>query len=155
MEKKYLIGGKTYVQKALVLGQWRQLLDVMKGITVSQGIDTAGIISALNDKLPSALAIVLTEEGKSLRGKDIVALADEIEYEISPEIIFQVAEDFLDCNPLASLMERLAGIMTGMMTGSKQPQSSSPAATSPNVTTSSGAIHQESASPGSNTEAGK
>jgi hypothetical protein len=70
---KYQIGDKTYVQKKLVLGQWRQLLDLLKGLSVPQDLDAREIVSVFGDKLPYAPAIVLVEEGKSLREKDIVA----------------------------------------------------------------------------------
>lgn len=137
MEYKYQIGSKTYVQKALVLGQWRQLLHLMKGLSIPQNIDTAGVVSAFGDKLSYALAIVLTEEGKRVQDKDINALASQLEFEIAPEVVFEVAEHFFDCNPLVSLLKRLEGItgrIGGKMAGigSKISASYSPGETSPN-----------------------
>lgn len=152
MEYTYKIGDKTYLQKALVLGQWRQLLDLMQGLSIPQNLDVAGMISVFGNKLSYALAIVLTEEGTSARDKDMVALASEIEFVIGPELVLQVVEDFFDCNPIPSLLKRMSGIMgkiSGKVgaTGSKMSASSSPTETSPNGTPSSGDIPLQNANP--------
>ncbi|MEP9411904.1 MAG: hypothetical protein HRF42_11010 [Candidatus Brocadia sp.] len=149
---RYLIGGKTYIQKPLVLGQWRQLLDLLKDLKVPQDFDIREIVSAFGDKLPYALAIVLIEEGKPLREKDIGALASQIEFEISPESTFQIIEDFFACNPMPLLLNRLSGMMQKLIpqdmteTGLTNSASSSRMAISPNETKSYGDIPSPSAS---------
>jgi len=153
-EKKYDIGGKSYVQKPLVLGQLRQLLAALKGVTIPTNVDSMGLVDALNDHLPAALAIVLIPEGFSPRDKDIEALAAEIEFAITPEQIFEVVEDFFVCNPLPSLLDRLgmaAGKIMEQMTagmGSMTSASSLPAETLPAGTESSGGSPTESAGAG-------
>jgi len=111
MEKTYVIGDKTYTQKPLVLGQVKQLLDLLKDVEIPGDIDALGLVTILGDKLPLALAIVLAEKGKSLRGKDIPELADEIEFEVTPEQTLEITDDFFLINPISSVLEKLTGII--------------------------------------------
>lgn len=106
----YEIGGKTYTQRPLVLGQISQLMSLMKGLIIPHDIDTLGLVSLLGNKLPQAVAVVLTPEGVSLKDKDVNALTAELEFEISPEQTIQVVEDFFVLNPIVSLLERLSGM---------------------------------------------
>lgn len=147
-EFKYDIGGCVYIQRPLVLGQTRQLMNAIKGLVIPSDVDTLGLISALGDKLPLALSIVLTPEGVALKDKDIYTLAAEVEYEISPEQTLQVIEDFFACNPIASLLESI-GSMTEKIskamtktkeTGLTASSASSPEETSVYETVSSGTI---------------
>jgi hypothetical protein len=110
-QKKYEIGGTVYVQRPLVLGQIRQLSDVLGGVTLPGDATPAGVLLAVSERLPMALAVVLTPEGVSLRSKELKALAEEIEFSISSEQIVEVVEDFFDCNPVASVLQKLAGAM--------------------------------------------
>lgn len=162
MEKTYDLGGTTYVQRPLVLGQIRQLLEQLDGLTFDAAAGVAAIVSALGDRLPLALAVVLTPEGSSPRGKDLPALADEIEFGISPDQVLEVIEDFFGCNPVASLLERLTGMMQTLGSGvrsvvpgagSTTSLSCSPAATSPAGSASPGATPLPSAGPGSSSGA--
>lgn len=149
---RYLIGDKTYIQKPLVLGQWRQLLDLFKDLQIPHEFDVCKIMSVLGDKLSHALAIVLVEEGKSIRDRDIAAIASQIEFEISPESIFQIIEDFFACNPMPLLLNRLSGMMQKLIpqamteTGLTNSASPSRMAISPNETKSYGDIPSPNAS---------
>ena len=89
--KKYQIGGKTYIQRKLVLGQVRQLIEHLDGISFPADLnfDFSGLIAVLGGKLPIALAICLTEEGKSPRDKDIIATAGDLEFSIDAEITME------------------------------------------------------------------
>lgn len=107
MEKKYDCGGKTYVQRPLVWGQWMQLMDVLKDIQLPNVIEPAVLINVLKDRLMPLLAIVLTEEGQPVKGKDLSALADELSFVLTPDQIFDVVSDFFDINPMHSLLEKL------------------------------------------------
>lgn len=141
MEFNYQIGDKTYIQRPLVLGQVRQLLDLLQDIIIPGNIDIMGIVRLLGDLLPEALAIILTEKDHPLKGKNIAELATEIEFAIAPEQCAEVIENFLSCNPTASLLERLAGTassITTALTGLKNSASSLPAETSPDEMKSSG-----------------
>lgn len=144
----YEIGEKTYEQKPLVLGQLRQLLDVVAGTLIPHGADAMALVAALGDKLPRALAIILTPEGVNLRNKDIDALAANLEFDISLEQSMQVVEDFFTCNPIASLLEKLTGAMgkaTQGATGLKTLSASSPEEALSTEEKSSGDAHSESA----------
>ncbi len=157
-ERQYEIGGTTYIQRPLVLGQLRQLLKVMEGIYIPSSLDAMGLINAMSGNLPTALAIVLSPRGVAVRDKDITALTTEIEFAISLEQIVEVVEDFFDCNPLPSLLEKVimaAGSITKQLTPAEKSTvsaSSSPAETSAAGTGSSGDSHLTSAGPGSKAE---
>lgn len=141
---QYDIGGKKYIQRPLVLGQIRQLMRAIEGVRIPQDIDTIGLISALGNKLPIAIAIVLTDE-TPLKDKDIDSLASQIEFEISPETTAQVVEDFFACNPIVSLLERISGMAnkiseTIKVTGLESSSASSAEETLQKETQSSGAL---------------
>ena len=148
-EFKYEIGDKTYIQRPLVLGQMRQLTNTIKGLVIPADVDTLGLISALGDKLPLAIAIVLTLDGAALKDKDIYALAADIEFEILPEQTLQVIEDFFECNPIASLLESIGKMTEGISkamnkmreTGSNPSSASLPGEILPEEMESSGTTH--------------
>jgi hypothetical protein len=148
---KYQINGKTYVLKKMVLGQMRQLIEVLKTIRISEGMGTAGLIAALGDKLPIALAIVLTEEGKPIKDKNLKEMAEEIEFNIDLDLAVQVIDDFFALNPIASLWEKIQGLLEGIgkkMTKTDSTNSSSPSAvgTSPKEMPLSGDLPSTNAS---------
>ena len=140
---EYEIGGKLYIQKPLVLGQIRQLMNLLQGVVIPSNVDTLGIIAALGDRLPKAIAIAITPSVMAVKDKDIDSLASEIEFELSSEAVVLVIEDFFSCNPIASLLERLGGVaekMAGQInkTGLKKSASSSAVETSQKETAFSG-----------------
>jgi hypothetical protein len=112
---KYHFGDKTYIQKPLVLGQMRQLSTVLQGFKLSGNLSVADIVDFLGAELPKALAVVLTEEGKSPKNKDLTAMAEELEYSISLDDAVKVAEDFFACNQVTSLSEKITKMFGGMM----------------------------------------
>jgi hypothetical protein len=141
----YVIGGRTYIQKPLVLGQFRQLFDLLKGTTVDANAGAAGLILAVGSRLPAALAVVLVEEGKSPAEKDLETLAAAIEFDITAEQAMEIVDGFFVCNPLTSFLERIAGllgsigsVMPATATGSPSFASSSATGISPGGTLSSG-----------------
>lgn len=139
----YKIDEKTYLQRQLVLGQVRQLLDLLQGMQIPGNLDALGLVGLLGDRLPLLLAVVLTEQGKSPKNKDLPALADELEFSITPEQTLSVIEDFFECNPLSSIFQRLTGMVEKLTaqitTGSPNSASSSAPETSPDATGLSGA----------------
>lgn len=113
--KQYAIGGKTYEQRELVLGQWKQLRGVLEGLEVPGGSTAlGGLLAALEEsgRLEQALAVILTEKGVSPRDKDLAATAAELEFAITPQQIAQVIEDFFTCNPAGSVLSQLGQILT-------------------------------------------
>jgi len=152
---EYIIGDKKYFQKPLVLGQVQQLIAFIKSkeIQIPSILTPWSVIESFGDSLSEAVAIALREENRHLKDKDVEALAQEIKFSIEPETALKVVEDFFDCNPIVSTLERLAGsikrIADRMMIGLKKPSSSSAAETSPSETKSSGDLPPENASPSS------
>ncbi len=149
MEKfTYTIGGKKYVQRPLVLGQVNQLMQLLKGMVIPERLDIMLLISLMGDRLSKALAIILIEDGcTSLKDRDLDVLAAEISFNVETETAIKVVEDFFDCNPIVSLLERLSGmtekirkVVDEKKISSAASSSSLPEATSQKETPSSGAI---------------
>jgi len=146
---KYTIGGKTYIQTPLVLGQVRQLINLLEGITIPHDFNTLSLISAIGDKISLALAILLTEESKPLKDKNLDQLANELEFEISTEMTIEVIEHFFDLNNIVYLSEKLGNIalrISKSMTGSMNSASFSQEETLQSEMKSFGDIHPKSAS---------
>ncbi len=142
-EKKYTIGGKTYIQKPLVLGQWRQLNEVVQTVLLPEELDIKSLIVAFGSRLFTALAIIVTEEGKSPRDKNIAALADEIEFGVTPEEALEIIADFFALNPMLSLLNSIDGLINRIKErlggiGSRNSATSAAAATLPAAAGSSG-----------------
>jgi aminopeptidase C len=108
---QYEFGGKVYFQEKLVWGQVKQLVSLLKDAVIDKPMSTIELIEMLGDKLPSAIAIVLIAEGERLKDKNLEALTEEIEEKMPVDMIIQVVEDFFTCNPTASILEKLAGLM--------------------------------------------
>ena len=104
---KYEINGKTYIQKPLVLGQIGQLALCLNGLSIPSDGNPVGMIMKLGDRLNQAIAVVLREEGKPLRDKDIEAMTAEFEDSIDAQTQLSVVKDFFDCNPITFLLETL------------------------------------------------
>lgn len=111
MEFTYNIDGKKFIQKPLVLGQLRQLLSILKTVEIPGDANAVGLIDAFGDRLQEVLAVILTEEGTSLKDKNIAAVSEMLSFCMTPETALQAIEDFFTCNPVSSLLERLTGAM--------------------------------------------
>lgn|GEM_PF-623751 len=157
-EFKYEIGGKTYIQRPLVLGQIRQLTAVLRETPVSIFLDEMEMARLLINNAGLAIAVVITEEGTKPQDKDVEQLAKDLEFTMDAETMAQVVQDFFVCNPVVSIYGRVSEMVKAIQTipaaGSTRPVSSSPEETSQGATGSSGGSPQESASPGSNTAPG-
>lgn len=108
---KYEFNNKVYVQDKLVWGQVKQLASVLKEVKFATPLTYQSLIEILGDKLPTAIAIVMVEEGVKIKGRDIEKIAEEFEDSLPFDVAVQVVEDFFICNPIASLLEKLAGMM--------------------------------------------
>ena len=108
---KYEIGSKVYEQKALVWGQVQQLTNLLTGLAFSSDMTPAEMVGIIGDKMPVALAIVLTEQGKSPRGKNLTELAEELAFDTSVEMVVKIIEDFFDCNPTALYLEKISKLV--------------------------------------------
>lgn len=110
MEFKYEIGGRVFYQKPLVLGQVKQLISVIKGLVLPFNLNVASLVIALGDKAPEAIAILMVEEGVSLKKKKVSEVQELLEENLSIEQTIKVIEDFFDCNPIASISEAMIGL---------------------------------------------
>jgi hypothetical protein len=117
MDFTYEISGKKYIQKPLVIGQFRQLFNLIKNTSIPySSIDNASSLIALfGDNIHTLIAIVITEEGVKPKDKNVETLAEELEFELSPEDSFKVVEDFFDCNDLPYLLKKI-GDLVGKVT---------------------------------------
>lgn len=159
MEKEYVVGERTYVQRPLVLGQIRQLINELGSMGIDPTSDKKTLVATIvaSDKLERVLAIVLTPKGEAVRDKDLAALAKDLEFDLTPEQIMAVVDDFFDCNPTVSILEKLIGIfrkVKGMiletkpkLTGLNLSSASSPAEILPDEKQSSGVSPLENADP--------
>ncbi len=161
MEEKeftYEIGGKTYTQRSLVLGQIKQLAGILESMSVNVFIDEMALGKMLINNVTPAIAVILTEKGRSPKDKDIEILAGELEFTLDSETMAQVIQDFFDCNPVALIYEKVSGmvksIRSKMKTGSTGSVSSSPEGTLQSGTGSSGDLLPGNVSPGSTTDQG-
>lgn len=161
MEQKqfsYTIGDKTYTQRQLVLGQILLLAQLLKHVAVMKDLSPQAMITTIGLQMPAALAIVLIPEGTKVIDKADEAkrakLAEELSFSSDADTAFQVVGDFFDCNPIASLLEKLSGVtgkIAGQMKTLKQTESkpsflSSAEETSLKETPCSGASQPESVS---------
>ncbi len=110
--RKYQIGNKTYIQRPIVMGQLGLLLPLLESVRITDtGLQAGNILAALGRNLPRALAVVLIEDGLSMREamNDLDARTDEMQWGMSPETALEVIEDFFDCNPISSIARRITG----------------------------------------------
>ena len=156
--KTYEIGGRTYEQRPLVLGQIRQLEQLLADVPWDKAVSAAEMLRLLGDRLPLAAAIVLRPKRPwplrllyEPRRKNIRRLAARLTHELDLTIAYQVVADFFTCNPVRSFLARLAGVLqeTGAVptTVSKPPASCSAAPTSPSSTPCCGDAPLQNASP--------
>jgi hypothetical protein len=111
MDYKYEIGGRKYFQKPLVMGQFRQLSQELKDVRLPDNWDIGTIMTTFADKLHVLLAIVLIPEGIHPKDKVIEELSKEIEFEVEPDMVFKVAEDFFGCNDIPLLLQKMVNLM--------------------------------------------
>ena len=113
-QKEYHFGGKKYFQRPLVLGQLRVLLPILKNIEIKEHGSAETIVKAFGDKIGQALAIVLIEEDldPSVALERIEDRAKEIEFSIPIETMIEAIEDFFECNPVSSVIDRFREMIT-------------------------------------------
>lgn len=113
-EHKYEFGGKKFVQRPVVWGQMEELVDIIAKVpfkSIDGKLDAITLVKSLGEYLLPALAIVLIEEGVPLWERDMPSHLNFIRYNLPAETVLQVVEDFFVCNPTASFLERLAGML--------------------------------------------
>ena len=153
MEKKefeYRLGNRIFVQRPLVLGQLKQLSELLEDINLTEvfsgdKFSVEKFLKILGKRLPKFIAIVLREPDKPLREKNLKEIEELVEEEWTLEQALQVVRDFFVCNNPSSLIEKLAletpELKQTIETTLKKSSSSSQTETSPKGKKSSGAIH--------------
>lgn len=132
-EKRYKIGDKVFIQRPLVLGQWKQVMELFAEMREGDPLDIFAH--------PRCMAILLTEKGVSLKEKNLEASTEFIEQNIDAMISLEVVNDFFDLSPVHLFSQKLIevrGKIEQMRPGSTKPASSSPAETSLKKKRSSG-----------------
>lgn len=109
--KTYEVRGVIYEHRPQVLGQLKQLESLLVDVSIPAGAGATGMIFAIGDKAPRALAILLTEKGMSPEDKDLNALAKEMEWGITLEQTMEIADDFFSINPLSLAFAKIVGMM--------------------------------------------
>lgn len=162
--KTYRLGGRTYEQRPLVLGQIRQLEEQLKDIPWTTALTASDLLRLFGALLPQLAAIVLRPRVPwplSLmyepKRKNVPRLARRLATELDLTTSYEVVADFFVCNPVQSFLGRLTGVLseTGALqtkTAPNKPASSSPEATSPSATLSCGDTPRPSAAPTSATD---
>jgi len=112
-EHKYEINGKVYSQRPLVLGQVDPLVKLMETITITE-LNPMGLIRTLGEHMPRAMAIVLIPEGQKVRDKNIDELEAEFANEMDVDTALEVAADFLSCNPVSSISQKIRQLVVKM-----------------------------------------
>lgn len=108
-EYKYTIGNKVYFMKPLVMGQLQQLISIIKDVHITDSGNLAMLMMDLGDRLPEAIAVVLHDPDVPLKDKNLKEMSDSIAFEMTPEQTLQIVEDFFDCTPVSSLLEKIKG----------------------------------------------
>jgi len=130
---RYTIGGVIYLQRPLVLLQIEQLSGFLATIALPPGTSVVGIVRLLGDRISDALAILLNPAGTEIDQKDLAAIAAELRKHVDIETAVKVVEDFLSCNPVGLVFDRLTGALAKysplLTTGSPSSSASSPAET--------------------------
>jgi hypothetical protein len=139
-------------------------MELLSQMVIPESLDVQSIVFALGRHMSRALSIVLLEEeavkeksktqiGQYLLSRDMEELANEIRCTVDPETLAQVVEDFFDCNPIASIIEKFGSLGENLKKKLKKMKEAlsnsssalSPEATSPKETTSSAATPLKSA----------
>lgn len=112
-QKTYEINGKNYSQGPIVPGQLKQLYGIiegLKGIDLSGMTDVPALVALLGDRLPGFAAVLLKPEGVRLKDKDVTALTDEFEDNLSLDTALEIIADFFTFNPIPLIVERLRAL---------------------------------------------
>lgn len=125
--KEYVIGGKKFSQKTLVIAQWSPLLKMLEGLQIPEELDIKAIVGVLGGKLPQALAIILREDGKHLKEKNVEELTAFLEDNLELPTALEVVSDFFDLTPINSSLSGINGLMEKLASQMKTGQNSSDA----------------------------
>ena len=98
LEKRYEVGGKTFIQRPMVLGQAQQLLALLKGLPLPGSFQLMAVMVAVGDKLHDLLAIVLVEKDKKPAEKKPEETAAFLAENLPADMAMDMVADFLSLN---------------------------------------------------------
>ena len=110
-EFKYIIGDRVYYQRKLVMGQVNQLIEVTKNLEIPSNPSTMQLITAFGDKITEAIAVVLVPADMKLKEKHVGQVVSDIQFELEPEMVLEVMEDFFACNQISLLLKKLTNVI--------------------------------------------
>lgn len=113
-EKKYVVGGKSFVQRKLVWGQAKQLIREIEGVELPSAFSPKDVLKVLESRIPKLITIVLIPEGESARTKKNEEMLEFFEWEMSLEQTMEIIEDFFVCNPIPSWLDKVGVGMSRM-----------------------------------------
>ena len=123
---EYQIGGKTYTQDKLTVGQAEQLWELLKNKQFPE-LEPAAIMAAMGADLYKAIAVVLREKGvEKWWVKDLDAMAEWLKWEMSIETGVSIIIDFLSCNLASSLLRKIDELRAGMKAATTKIETHSP-----------------------------
>jgi len=115
--KKYEIGGQIFTQRRLVWGQVKQLIGEVEGIELPSSPSPRDILTIFEAKIPRLVGIVLIPEGQTAKNKNIDEMLELFEWELGVDQIMEIIEDFFECNPIPSWLEKMGKGMEKMTEG--------------------------------------
>lgn len=121
---EYQIGEKVYIQKPLVLGQIKLITSLLKNIDLPKTVEVTEVVSAVQGVIGEALSIVLLEDSM-LKAKpeelaeyfspsQLIERAKYFEWYAGSDVLVKVVNDFLSCNPVASVLSLVRMLVTSL-----------------------------------------
>jgi hypothetical protein len=103
VEKKYDIGGKTYIQRPLLVGQLESLMERASSLTITS-LDPKSVIHALGGKINYILATIMIPEGVPVKKRDIDAIEEQLDEYLDLKTATEIVTDFFVFNPASLLL---------------------------------------------------
>lgn len=123
---QYEIGGVTFTQSKLKLGQIKQLLPyfdkIASALDSDNDVNVIDFINKVKDDITDIIAIVLVEKDKSLKDKDIKQLAGFLDDNMDYDIMLDVVADFFTLTPVGLIgnkLEKIVKTINGKVIGKK------------------------------------
>ena len=110
--KEYLLDGKKFIQKPLVLRQTKQLAELFEDENFFKMIEENNfdaVIKTISKKGAEFLSIVLIPEGQSVKDKNLKELTDFFEENADMDFLVEVLRDFFGFNKITSLIQKIFG----------------------------------------------
>lgn len=121
---EYQIGERVYIQKPLVLGQIKLITGLLKNVDLPKTVDVVEIVGAVQGVINEALSIVLIEESmvkakpeelsEYFSANQLIDRGKYFEWYAGSDVLVKVVNDFLSCNPVASVLSLVRMLVTSL-----------------------------------------